>query len=182
MKTGYFKLSSGGTSRVYVDLRGLPSRPEAFRPVAAMLAGAVAAAGLDRADVVVGVATGGVPWAAALAGILWKPLAYVRPERKAHGMGRSVEGSVEGRSVIVVDDVATTGSSLRRAIDALRDAGARVQAAVVVVDREQGASEGLAGVSLLRLATLRDVIRAGARLGFISREEAEDILGGLGRG
>ncbi len=172
-------MTSGGTSRVYVDLRGLPSRPEAFRPLAAMLAGTIVAAGLDQAEVVAGVATGGVPWAAAVAGILWKPLAYVRPEKKGHGTRRSVEGSVDGRSVVVIDDVVTSGGSLKKAIGKLQEAGARVLAAVVIVDREQGAREALGEIKLLRLATLRSIIEAGSRQGFISREEAEDILGGL---
>ncbi len=153
---GEFVLSSGLRSRVYVDLRRLLSRPGAVRRLAVELAGAVLALG---ADSVAGVATAGIPWATLAAYVLGLPAAYVRAERKRHGTSRLVEGSVAGR-VVVVDDVATTGSSLAAAVEALRGEGASVAAALVVVDRCQGAYARLRslGVELYALYTLPDLL------------------------
>lgn len=170
LRIGEFVLSSGARSRVYVDLRSVPARPEGFRLVASMLAGAAASVAGDF-DSVVGVATGGVPWASVVAFILGKPMGYVRPERKGHGTGRRVEGACSGR-VLLVDDVATTGGSLASAAEAVRAEGGEPRYALVVVDREMGAAERLAsmGVTLLRLATLREVLEAAVEEGLLGGE------------
>ena len=170
VKLGEFTLASGARSSVYVDLREFPMHPREFREaVRRMASRARELMETTGAEVVAGVATGGIPWAIGVALELGVPATYVRPEAKGHGTSRRVEARVAGRRVLVVDDVATTGGSLAAAIDALRGAGASVGAALVVVDRLQGAREKLAGlgVSLHSLTTLRDIIEymAGRGLG-----------------
>ena len=82
---------------------------------------------------------------------------YVRKETKAHGLGKRIEGDIssEGKALII-DDVATTGSSIESAVKALRSEGLMVSDAFVVVDREEGARERLdnLGVRLNSLITL----------------------------
>ena len=66
----------------------------------------------------------------------------VRKAAKDHGMRRRVEGpDVAGRSVVVLEDTSTTGGSPLEAVGALREAGARVLAVAVIVDRDTGARE-----------------------------------------
>jgi len=155
IKFGKFKLTSGRESTVYVDLRPLPSFPEAFSEVVRELSERV------REEYVCGIAVGGLPLATAVAFSLKIPLIYVRKERKGHGTRSLMEGSLkEGSKVLVLDDVATTGGSLIRAVKEVRENGGVVERALVVVDRRQGAEESLkgAGVKLESLLTLPDLV------------------------
>jgi len=161
VRLGEFKLSSGARSSIYIDLRVMPMHPREFRGALSLLAGLAREAMRESgADVIAGVATGGIVWAIGLGLALEAPATYVRLEAKGHGTSRRVEADVEGRSVLVVDDVATTGSSIAGAVEALREAGARVGAALVVVDRLQGARGRLEsmGVRLYAGTTLREVL------------------------
>lgn len=155
---GEFKLSSGGTSRFYVDVRRLYSHPREAKLVAGALAEAASRIGCD---VVAGVESGGIPLATMVAFLLDKPLVYVRKKPKEHGTQRMIEGDPEVKGVaLVVDDVATTGSSILRAAAALREAGFTVRDALVVVDREEGAARTLseAGIRLHSLLKLGDLL------------------------
>jgi orotate phosphoribosyltransferase len=84
----------------------------------------------------------------------------VRKEAKGHGLGRMVEGPVEaGMSVVVVEDVVTTGGSSLRAIEHLEAAGLRIQRVLAIVDRLKGGREAFAerGYELTSLLTVRDL-------------------------
>ncbi|MCE4628460.1 MAG: orotate phosphoribosyltransferase [Desulfurococcales archaeon] len=160
VREGRFRLSSGRESNIYVDLRRLPSYPRVFRLALSLLHSATASI-LDDADVIVGVATGGIQWAIGLAILAGVPAGYVRLEGKGHGLDRRVEADVKGRA-LVVDDVATTGGSLIRAIEALRREGYTVRYAAVLVDRGEGAYDALkgVGVELVSVLGLEDIMRA----------------------
>ncbi len=160
LKFGDFLLTSGRRSTIYVDLRPLPSFPEEFREISEELAGRIGTGDGDGG--ICGVAVGGLPLATAVAMLASKPLIYVRRERKEHGTMSRMEGVVSEREYVVIDDVATTGGSLRRAVEAVREAGAEVEEAWVVVDRLQGAREALKelGVDLRSIATLPDMVRS----------------------
>ncbi|MEM1620196.1 MAG: orotate phosphoribosyltransferase [Fervidicoccaceae archaeon] len=158
LKLGEFRLSSGRTSRFYIDMRVGLAFPDLRELV---VKGLVDLARSPLPDVIVGVATGGLPWAAMVAHELSLPLAYVRSERKEHGTMSVVEGEITaGSSALVIDDVATTGASIERAVLTLREKGAMVERALVVVDREEGAAEKLKarGVDLLSLLKARDLL------------------------
>ncbi len=169
--TGEFRLTSGTISHIYIDMRRAAGVPWTFRLVSSLLAAEVE--GQARAGAVIaGVAIGGIPWASALSLLLGAPMAYVR-SKKEYGTKRAVEGAeVKGRSVVVIDDVATTGSSLVSAVRALRAEAATVEEALVIVDREQGAAKALSeeGVRLRSLVTLRDLLDAAGRQGLIAPE------------
>ena len=158
LKFGDFLLTSGRRSTIYVDLRPLPSFPEEFREISEELARRI---GIGDGGIC-GVAVGGLPLATAVAMLASKPMIYVRRERKEHGTMSRMEGVVSEREYVVIDDVATTGGSLRRAVEAVREAGAEVEEAWVVVDRLQGAREALKelGVELRSIATLPDIVRS----------------------
>ena len=72
-------------------------------------------------DVIVGVATAGIPWASFIADRMKKPLAYVRNKPKDHGAGKQIEGAeVKGKKVVVIEDLITTGKSSLIAVDVLQ--------------------------------------------------------------
>ena len=126
--------------------------------------------GPDGPTIMAGIAFGGALIVAAC-GILSSGVSpvYVRYEEVAGNLvvlsyrRWSVIGIVSGKRVVVVDGVATTGRSLLGAIGAVRNAGGSVDTAYVVVDREEGAKEALAGsgVKLERLTTLREILDGG---------------------
>lgn len=150
---GAFTLSSGKASDYYVDIKRASTRPELLREIAGRMAPHVR--GAER---IAGVELGAVPIAAAVALESSIPFVIVRKEAKEHGTRRTFEGEMRtGDRVVFVEDVVTTGGTLRKAIEGLRAQGAVVDRAVAVVDREEGGTEHLAaaGVQLLSLLTAR---------------------------
>ena len=86
-----------------------------------------------KPDVIAGVATGGIAQGALVAQELGLPFAYVRSEKKSHGMQNQIEGVIEsGQSVIVIEDLVSTGKSSLLAVDALREAGANVKGMLAI--------------------------------------------------
>ncbi len=154
---GSFKLASGRTSSVYMNLKPTMLDPNGARLIGAALAEKAQALG---ADYVGGLEMGAVPLVAvtaAMSAVAGRPIkaVFVRKQAKDHGTQSLVEGlaegeSLQGKNVVVVEDVTTTGGSSLKAVAALRSAGATVEHVVTVVDREEGATEAFAaeGVTL----------------------------------
>jgi len=154
---GTFKLASGRMSSVYLNLKPTMLDPDGARLIGAAMAEKAAALG---ADYVGGLEMGAVPLVsatAAMSAVARKPVraVFVRKQAKDHGTQALVEGlkegeSLEGKNVVVLDDVVTTAGSSLKAVAALRVAGAKVAHAIAVVDREEGATEAFAaeGITL----------------------------------
>src|SRR5881398_801534 len=137
LQFGMFTLSGGRISPYYLDLRVIPSFPDAFRTCSELLA--KSAKSIEGIDKIGGIPTGGLPWASVLAYTLSKPLVYVRKEVKHHGREKMVEGLlVPGDRVLLVDDVITTGHNILAALQTLRAEGGVIEDALVLVDREEG--------------------------------------------
>ena len=112
-------LASGVNSPIYCDMRKLLSDVETRGEIINKIADLIERERFNN-YVVVGVATAGIPWASLLAQRLNKPLAYVRPEPKDHGLGKQIEGSIEkGQKVIVIEDLTSTGGSAIRSVEAI---------------------------------------------------------------
>ena len=95
-----------------------------------------------KPDVIAGVATGGIAQGALVAQELGLPFCYVRSEKKSHGMQNQIEGVVEsGQSVIVIEDLVSTGKSSLLAVDALREAGANVKGMLAIFTYQLPAAE-----------------------------------------
>jgi orotate phosphoribosyltransferase len=163
VRFGEFELSHGGTSEYYVDKYRFETDPTALRAIADAFAGRLAGT-VDGETKLAGVALGAVPLVTATALAGEHPYVIVRKSRKEYGTGNRVEGELDGgERVVVLEDVATTGTSAAEAVEALREAGATVDRAMVVVDRGEGGRERLAeeGVELDALLTAEDLL-AGA--------------------
>ncbi|BCU71382.1 orotate phosphoribosyltransferase [Stygiolobus caldivivus] len=142
---GNFILTSGKVSPYYLDLRRLPNYPEIFSDVTNK---AIQLLKGIEFDMILGIATGGVPFASFLACKLMKPLGYIRSEKKGYGTDRLIEADVQNKEVIIVDDVVTTGGSILKAIEEVRKAGGIVNYALAIVDRQEGASKRLKNVDV----------------------------------
>ncbi|MFB1065743.1 orotate phosphoribosyltransferase [Natrinema sp. H-ect4] len=141
---GEFELSHGGTSEYYVDKYLFETDPDCLELVAEAFADRVSAD-----DKLGGVALGGVPLAAATSVAAGVPYVIARKQRKEYGTGNLIEGRLaEGEEVVIVEDIVTTGTSVVEAVEALREAGATVERALVVVDREEGGRENIADASV----------------------------------
>ena len=121
-----FTWSSGWKSPIYCDNRVTLAHPDVRSFIKNALADAIRLDFPD-ADVIAGVATAGIPQGVLVADVLGLPYCYVRPEPKAHGMGKQIEGQLEaGARVVVIEDLISTGGSSLKVVDALRAAGAEV--------------------------------------------------------
>ena len=145
IKFGEFTLASGKKSFYYVDLRLIPSYPHEFRKMIKYLESEITQKiGLDNFDSIVSVPTGGLVIASATSMETLKPLIYVRSKPKDYGTTKLVEGKTyEGMKSVMIDDVATTGGSVKNAIKALQDEKIQVKDAFVIVDRLEGAEKSL---------------------------------------
>lgn len=166
VKFGEFTLTSGATSNYYVDVKSAMTDPETLRAIGEEM-GALA----KNYDAVAGMELGAVPIATAVSLAANIPLLMVRKGERAHGTGKRIEGPLtEGMRVFVVEDVTTSGGSTVEAIKVLREAGATVTDASVVVDRESGGREAMAAIDtelhpLATASTLLDTPEAKAALG-----------------
>jgi orotate phosphoribosyltransferase len=180
LKFGTFKLASGILSPYYVDLRLIPSNPEAFQRTVAMYRSVLEPDLIKRTQRLAGVPTAGIAYAAVVALALSKPFLYVRKEEKGHGRERRIEGLLQpGDRVVVLDDVVTTGKSVLEAADAIRAEGGIVDDAVVLLDRQQGAEANLRRnqVQLHSFTTMRRIADELLSLGTIDERQHDEIVG-----
>ncbi len=153
---GDFTLASGKKSRFYIDIKKAITNPAVLREIAQAMVPYAA-----RADRIAGVELGAVPLAAAVSLASGKPYLMVRKATKEHGTKKEFEGELaKGEKVLFVEDVITTGGTLRGAIERMRAQGAVVDDVVAVVDREEGGKIALAEITvrLHALVTAKDLL------------------------
>ncbi|MEO5970887.1 MAG: orotate phosphoribosyltransferase [Bdellovibrionia bacterium] len=165
-REGDFTLASGKKSNFYVDLKNTTLHPDGAYWIGKAALEVLKAEELTI-DGVGGLTLGADPLATAISlaarerGIIW-PAYIVRKEPKAHGTSQYIEGTENlkpGASVLVLEDVVTTGGSSIKAVERLRDAGFKPVAVLTVVDREEGGAEAFRklGIKFLALTTLRAI-------------------------
>ena len=160
-----FTWASGRKSPIYCDNRVTLSYPEIRTFIRQRFSDIVRETWGD-VDVIAGVATGGIAQGALVAQELGKPFVYVRSESKNHGLTNQIEGEIhEGQSVVVIEDLVSTGKSSLIAVRALRERGCVVKGMAAIftyglqVAADNFAAEDVELVTLTDYDTLIDVAK-----------------------
>lgn len=180
LKFGTFKLTSGKISPYYIDLRIVPSFPDAFHKICDLYADLIRdAVGFNGFARIAGIPTAGITFASVVAYNLNKAFLYTRSGTRTHGRERRVEGIlISGDKVLLLDDLITSGKSLLKAASAIRTEGGIVSDAVVLIDRQEGGKEKLAkdNVKLHHLLKASEAASTLHELGAITDMELQTIL------
>ena len=131
--------------------------------------------GLDNFDSLVSIPTGGLIIGSALAIETVKPLIYVRNKPKDYGTAKSIEGKISSdMQVMMIDDIATTGTSVLNGIKQLKAEGLSISNACVIINRLEGADKILNSVGIT-LHQLTDILEI-TKILFQEKLIGEDIL------
>lgn len=173
-----FELTSGKPSPVYVDARLWTQSRIAADFFVNAIKWKLKEDNIDF-NVLGGGVTAGVPYSERLASSLDVPSIYIRSEPKGHGKSAQIEGleDLEGKKVLLVEDLITTGGSKLDFIEGVERAGGKVEDCLVVFDRKQGGREALEkeGVELHSVITLPELVDYGEGEGKITQKEAKSL-------
>ena len=153
---GEFTLRSGRKSNYYLDKYRFETQPDVLRALGELFAQHVTA----KTDRIAGAELGAVPLAAAAGMASGKPILFIRNQKKDYGTANQIEGVLNaGESVLLVEDILTTGGQVLEAAKAITDAGCQVEKIVGTIDRLEGARQNIesAGYTLETLFTIEDL-------------------------
>ena len=173
-----FTWASGRKSPIYCDNRITLSYPEIRTFIRQSFVDVVNEC-WGNVDVIAGVATGGIAQGALVAQELGKPFVYVRSEAKSHGLTNQIEGEIhEGQSVVVIEDLVSTGKSSLIAVHALREKGCIVKgmAAIFTYGLDVAAKNFAdADVELRTLTNYDTLIEVASREEYIRPADQESL-------
>lgn len=175
-----FTYVSGIKGPIYTDNRVLISFVNARDAIVKALVKTIKNSDL-MPDYIAGTATAGIPWASFVAYKLGLPMIYVRPEPKTHGAGKQIEGILEtGKRVLVLEDLVTTGGSSLKTVNVIKNEG-KCECDTVLCIFTYGLEKaktafGEAGIKLISLTNLDDLLKVAAKEGHISKEDVKKIL------
>lgn len=153
---GHFVLTSGAVSDYYIDIKKASTHPKTLD----MIASAMEKYACD-CDLIAGMELGAVPLTVALSLHTKIPYVIIRKEKRRHGTGKLIEGgSVKGKKVLIVEDVTTSGGSVLKTINIIREGKGEITRVVSVVDRECGAADLIKrnNVDFVPLITVSDIL------------------------
>ncbi len=149
---GEFRLRSGAIASQYFDKYRFESDPKLLRAITEALEPLVP----PDADGLAGLELGGVPLAVLLSQLTGLPAYFVRKQPKGYGTRKLAEGGdLDGRRLVVVEDVITTGGAVLTSCHDLGEGGAKVSDVLCVIDREAGGPEQLQSAGLRLHALFR---------------------------
>jgi len=171
IKFGEFTLKSGLKSPIYIDLRQIITYPKLLVEIAQAYLPLLSSLQFSR---IAGLPYAAIPIATAISLAGNYPMIYPRKEVKTYGTKAEIEGEYHaGETVVVIDDLATTGGSKFEAIEKLTSAGLVVKDVVVLVDRQSGAKESLAqaGYSMHAVLTISQLLEYWAMTGRVGKDK-----------
>ncbi|MGB5404109.1 orotate phosphoribosyltransferase [Robiginitalea sp.] len=173
-----FTWASGWKSPIYCDNRILLSYPPIRNYVREQMARQLENH-YGRPDVIAGVATGAIGIGVLVAEQLGLPFIYVRPEPKGHGRQNQIEGYAEkGQSVVVVEDLISTGQSSLKAVDALEAAELKVKGMFAIFSYGFDLAEArfkTRGLSLHTLSNYESLISQASKTGYVNQNQLETL-------
>ena len=173
-----FTWASGWKSPIYCDNRITLSFPEVRKFLKDEFATNIVEK-FGKPDVIAGVATGAIGIGLLVAEALDLPFVYVRPEAKKHGRQNQIEGYFEaGQSVVVVEDLISTGKSSLQAVEALNAGGANILGmAAIFTYGFDVASENFknAGIELMTLSNYPTLLKTAIAKNYIAEEDHETL-------
>lgn len=144
---GHFVLRSGRTSNVYLDKYLFSTRPELLRRLGDEFARRITTLGEQtgqRPQRLAGAELGGIPLVTVASLSTGLPCVFIRNSKKDYGTSKQLEGILNaGDWVVIVEDIATTGGQALEAAKVVESQGARVQAIIATIDRQEGARENV---------------------------------------
>jgi orotate phosphoribosyltransferase len=169
---------SGIQSPVYIDNRKLPFWPLQWQSVIEVFRQIIALRGITF-HVIAGIETAGIPHSAVLGYVLKTPSVFVRKQSKEHGTRSRIEGGdVDGKQVLLIEDLVTTGSSSLAGVKALRNAGATVKDCLCITGygfAEAQQAFDAAGVRLTMLTPFSAIVVEASRQGMFDDDELSVI-------
>ena len=174
-----FTWSSGIKSPIYCDNRVTLGYPKVRTEIRDGLS-ALIKEKFPTVEIVSGTATAGIPHAAYVSEVLDLPMNYVRSKSKSHGKQNQIEGALsEGKKVVVIEDLISTGGSSITAVDALKEAGAEVLGVVAIFTYSLNKADELfneAGVPFYTLSDYNELIEVAKDNGDISEEDIKTLV------
>lgn len=173
-----FTWASGWKSPIYCDNRILLSYPAIRNYIKEEMAKQVESL-YGKPDIIAGVATGAIGIGALVADVLGLPFIYVRPEPKKHGRQNQIEGKLESdQTVVVIEDLISTGKSSLNAVEALKASGANIKGMIAVFTYGfQVADENFAekAIELHTLSDYEHLIQQASETHFIKEEQLNTL-------
>jgi orotate phosphoribosyltransferase len=174
-----FRWVSGIVAPIYTDNRLFMSYPKERNFIVDKFLQTITDNKL-HADVIAGIATSGIPWAAWVADRLNLPMVYIRKKQKSHGKENLIEGKLDkGKKVLIIEDLISTGGSSINGVEAVRAAGCSVEACLAIFTyglEKAHAAFKTADVKLFTLTDFTTLVKVAVETGYLDKGEKENVM------